>query len=47
MNDKEYGVCDDGIACEQNERTPLSHFGQCCSCKEQRDYEDDICPKEE
>ena len=44
---KTVGVCDDGIACGQNNPTTLNDSGRCSSCQEERDYEDDKYPKEE
>ena len=41
------GICDDGIACGQNNPTTLNGSGRCSSCQEERDYEDDKYPKEE
>ena len=41
------GICDDGIACGQNDSTKLNYWGRCSSCQEERDYEDDKYPKVE
>ena len=47
MKKQRHGICDDGIACEQNESTSLNERDKCCACQEVRDYEDDKFPLEE
>jgi len=41
MNLLAYGVCDDGINCEQRHPQILNEYGRCSCCEEQREYEDD------
>jgi hypothetical protein len=40
------GICDDGIACEQEHSTTLNEYGCCPLCEEQRNYENDKFPLE-
>ena len=39
-----YGVCDDGINCEQKHPEILNEYGRCSCCEEQREYEDENFP---
>ena len=38
------GICDDGIACEQEHPTTLNEYGCCSLCEDQRNYENDKFP---
>ena len=40
-------LCDDGIACSQNEEAYLNEHDRCGACQAQREYEDDKFPLEE
>tara|TARA_R100001509_G_C4810591_1_gene196259 strand:+ start:26 stop:391 length:366 start_codon:yes stop_codon:yes gene_type:complete len=46
-DEHEIGICDDGIACEQDESVTLDEHGYCCGCVEQRNYENEKFPLEE
>ena len=42
MNLLAYGVCDDGINCEQRQPDILNEYGRCSCCEEQREYEEEM-----
>jgi len=42
-----FGICDDGISCDNEYEGILTESGHCEDCVTERDYENDKFPKEE